>query len=274
MNRYFTVLSIAGSDPSGGAGIQADLKTISAIGCYGMTAITAITVQNTTGVTDVQAVEPHIVEGQIDVVTSDIPPMAIKTGMLFDADIVRAVGRGLRKFMAMHPEVPVVVDPVMVSTSGSMLLSPDAVSAMCDEIFPLATIITPNIHEARVLTGFTAPADQWQAMWRMGCRNVLLKGGDSECKEVKTDYLCMNGHDELVPIEAEAVETENTHGTGCTLSAAIASYLAMGCDLVQAVKNAKQYITGALRAGARVAVGQGHGPVNHFFDPQQLKIIV
>ena len=271
MLHYYPVLSIAGSDPSGGAGIQADLKTISAIGCYGMTAITAITVQNTAGVADVQAVEPHIVEGQIEMVTSDIPPLAIKTGMLFDAATVRAVARGLRKYLAAHPDVPVVVDPVMVSTSGSMLLAPDAISAMRDEIFPIATIITPNIHEAKELTRLSEPSAQWRELRRIGCRNVLLKGGDSGSDDVKTDFLGIEGQDGLIPIEAEAVSTSNTHGTGCTLSAAIASYLALGCALRTAVENAKRYITEALRAGAEVAVGHGHGPVNHFFRPQQLK---
>ncbi len=271
MRRYYGVLSIAGSDPSGGAGIQADIKTISSIGCYAMTAITAVTVQNTTGVTGVQPILPEVVEGQIDMVTTDIPPLAIKTGMLYDASTVKTVGRALRRYLSLHPEVPVVVDPVMVSTSGSMLLDENAVEAVKAEMFPLATLLTPNIHEARVLTGCNDPGEQWARLREAGCRNVLLKGGDSEREDVKTDYLGLEGHDELIPIVADAVATRNTHGTGCTLSSAIASYLALGYDMRRAVEMGKLYVTRALQAGAFVTAGAGHGPVNHFFSPRRLK---
>ncbi|MDE5786251.1 MAG: bifunctional hydroxymethylpyrimidine kinase/phosphomethylpyrimidine kinase [Duncaniella sp.] len=271
MRNYYGVLSVAGSDPSGGAGIQADIKTISSIGCYAMTAITAVTVQNTTGVTAVQPIDPAIVEGQINMVTSDIPPLAIKTGMLYDAACIRAVARALRRYLAVRPCTPVVVDPVMVSTSGSMLLDGDAMTALKDEIFPLATLITPNIHEARVITGVSDPSSQWNTLREAGCRNVLLKGGDSGRDDVKTDYLCLEGNADLIPLTADAVTTPNTHGTGCTLSAAIASYLALGYDLRHAVEMGKLYITRALRAGAFVTTGQGHGPVNHFFSPRRLK---
>lgn len=271
MRNYYGVLSIAGSDPSGGAGIQADIKTISSIGCYAMTAITAVTVQNTTGVAAVQALDPAIVEGQIDMVTADIPPLAVKTGMLFDAITVRAVARALRRYLAVRPATPVVVDPVMVSTSGSRLLDSEAVAAVIEEIFPLATLLTPNINEAQVITGATDPCSQWSILREAGCRNVLLKGGDSDRDDVKTDYLGLNGTDRLIPLSADTVATRNTHGTGCTLSAAIAAYLALGHDLRHAVEMGKLYITRALRAGAFVTTGNGRGPVNHFFSPRRLK---
>ncbi|MDE5829290.1 MAG: bifunctional hydroxymethylpyrimidine kinase/phosphomethylpyrimidine kinase [Duncaniella sp.] len=271
MRNYYGVLSIAGSDCSGGAGIQADIKTISAIGCYAMTAITAVTVQNTTGVSAVQGIEPTVVEGQIDMVTADIPPLAIKTGMLYDAAVTAAVARALKRYLAVRPDVPVVVDPVMVSTSGAMLIEPDAVKLLREEIFPLATLITPNIHEAKALTGSDDPAVQWRMLREAGCRSVLLKGGDSERTDIKTDYLGMDGEEELLPIVADAVPTRNTHGTGCTLSSAIASYLALGYGLRNAVERGKLYVTRALQAGAFVTAGSGHGPVNHFFSPRRLK---
>ncbi|MBD5201987.1 MAG: bifunctional hydroxymethylpyrimidine kinase/phosphomethylpyrimidine kinase [Bacteroides sp.] len=271
MRNYYGVLSIAGSDCSGGAGIQADIKTISAIGCYAMTAITAVTVQNTTGVSAVQGIEPTVVEGQIDMVTADIPPLAIKTGMLYDATVTAAVARALKRYLAVHPDVPVVVDPVMVSTSGAMLIEPDAVKLLREEIFPLATLITPNIQEAKALTGSDDPAVQWRMLREAGCRSVLLKGGDSERTDIKTDYLGMDGEEELLPIVADAVPTRNTHGTGCTLSSAIASYLALGYGLRNAVERGKLYVARALQAGAFVTAGSGHGPVNHFFSPRRLK---
>lgn len=236
-----------------------------------MTAITAVTVQNTTGVSAVQGIEPTVVEGQIDMVTADIPPLAIKTGMLYDATVTAAVARALKRYLSVRPDVPVVVDPVMVSTSGAMLIEPDAVKLLREEIFPLATLITPNIQEAKALTGSDDPAVQWRMLREAGCRSVLLKGGDSERTDIKTDYLGMDGEEELLPIVADAVPTRNTHGTGCTLSSAIASYLALGYGLRNAVERGKLYVTRALQAGAFVTAGSGHGPVNHFFSPRRLK---
>ena len=266
MRHYHTVLSIAGSDSSGGAGIQADIKTISALGCYASTAITAITVQNTTGVFAVQAVNPEIVEAQIDAVMTDIPPMAVKTGMLYDADCVAAVARALKRNHATN----IVVDPVMVSTSGSPLIAPEAIEAVKSLLFPMSALVTPNRNEAEWLTGETDPARQADAFHAMGCRNVLLKGGDSDRTDVKTDYLSIVGTG-LTPLTADAVDTRNSHGTGCTLSAAIASYLAMGHSIDDAVARGKLYVTRALQAGTFVECGKGHGPVNHFFSPRRMK---
>lgn len=267
MRRYFTVLSIAGSDPSGGAGIQADIKTISALGCYAMSVITSLTAQNTTGVRSVMPATPQIVTDQIDMIMEDIPPMAVKTGMLCNADVARAVAERLEFYRCPN----LVVDPVMVSTSGSRLLSEDAVDLIVKRIFPFATLITPNIKEAQALTGEREPERQAKVFFDLGCSNVLLKGGDSADVEVKTDILYLDQGQRRIELRADAIDTVNTHGTGCTLSSAIASYLAMGYEIVAAVNAAKLYITRALESGASVTTGSGHGPVNHFFAPRRLK---
>lgn len=267
MKRYIPIISIAGSDSSGGAGIQADLKTISAIGCYGMTAITAITAQNTTGVRSIQGVDPRIVADQIDMAASDIPPMGAKTGMLFSREIVEAVAEAVKR----NGIGNLVVDPVMISTSGSKLIDDDAVEALVERLFPLATLVTPNRMEAEALTGEREPMAQALRLRGMGARNVLLKGGDSERQDVKLDYLYLDGEEDLITLTADAVATRNTHGTGCTLSAAIACYLALGFDLTDATMRGKLYVTRALRAGARVAAGAGHGPMNHLFGPRHMK---
>ncbi|MCC8070672.1 MAG: bifunctional hydroxymethylpyrimidine kinase/phosphomethylpyrimidine kinase [Bacteroidales bacterium] len=268
MRQYYPILSIAGSDSCGGAGIQADIKTISAIGGYAMTAITAITAQNTTGVTAIQGVDPEVVEAQIEMVWTDIPPLAVKTGMLYSREIVERVAACLER----HHDVPVVVDPVVMATSGARLMTEDAIEVIKKRLFPLATLITPNVAEACALTGVDNPQEQAQAFRAMGCSNVLLKGGDSERSDVKIDYLVLEGSQRLIPLQADAVKTRNTHGTGCTLSSAIATYLALGYTLEQAVSQAKLYVTRALRSGASVVIGHGHGPVNHFFQPRHLKI--
>lgn len=270
MKRYPTMLSIAGSDSSGGAGIQADIKTASALGVYAMTAITAITVQNTLGVIDVQDIRPEIVSGQIEAVFADIPPMAIKTGMLFSSDIVEEVARCLIKNKAHN----IVVDPVMVSTSGSQLISDDAISTMTARLFPIADIVTPNYAEAIRITGATSPEEQALRFHEIGVKAVLLKGGDSPDNDdtYKTDYLSIAGK-RIVKLRDSNVKTANTHGTGCTLSSAIASYLALGDGLEESVRLAKRYITDALRHGADISIGHGHGPVNHLFNPHNLHII-
>lgn len=272
MRNYYPVLTIAGSDSSGGAGIQADIKTISAIGCYAMSAITALTAQNTTGVRSVMAAEPQIVLDQIEMTATDIPPLAVKTGMLCNAEVVNAVAEGLRRLLTVTPDLPIVVDPVMVATSGAPLIEPEAVEAVVTQIFPLATLITPNIAEARTLSGTDSISGQIAALKELGCRNILLKGGDSQRTDMKADILIPDRSDEPITLVADAVMTRNTHGTGCTLSAAIASYLALGYPLTDAVERAKLFITRALRAGASVETGRGHGPVNHFFSPRRLKI--
>lgn len=267
MRRYYPVLSIAGSDSSGGAGIQADIKTISAIGCYAMTAITAITAQNTTGVSAIQGIDPDIVRAQISTVWADIPPLAVKTGMLFSAPIIEQVAAELSQHSPLH----LVVDPVMLSTSGSQLIAPDAVDCMVKLLFPMAEIVTPNISEAYALTGTHDFMQQALALRGMGCRNVLLKGGDTDSTDFKTDYLLLENSCELMPLKSDAINTRNTHGTGCTLSSAIASYLALGMDMTEAVSRANLFVVRGLRSGASVAIGHGHGPMNHLYAPRHMK---
>lgn len=266
MRQYYPILSIAGSDSSGGAGIQADIKTISAIGGYAMTAITGLTAQNTTGVSMIEPISGAMVRAQIEAIYADIPPMAVKTGMLCDREVTAAVAECLERFSPRY----LVVDPVMVSTSGSVLLEEEAVEILKSRIIPLATIITPNIAEAEALTGTTDPDRQADSLLAMGCGAVLLKGGDSTDHDHKTDLLYVSGQ-EAMELRADAVDTRNTHGTGCTLSAAIATYLALGYSLDDAVSDGKLYVTRALAEGSFVTTGKGHGPVNHFFSPRRLK---
>lgn len=268
MRLYYPVLTVAGSDSSGGAGIQADLKTISAIGCYGMSAITAVTAQNTRGVCAVQGISPETVSAQIEAACSDIPPLAVKTGMLFSREVVAAVAESFSRCSCRN----IVVDPVMVSTSGSRLIEESAVQAIIDDIFPLSVLVTPNRAEAEALTGEREPAKQARRLHEMGCRNVVVKGGDSEEEPgFKIDYVSLSGGSDVMSLRADAVSTVNTHGTGCTFSAAIASWLALGASLEDAVVKGKLYVTRALEAGAFVTCGKGHGPVNHFFSPRRLK---
>lgn len=271
--QYIAVLTIAGSDSGGGAGIQADLKTISALGCYAASAITAITVQNTLGVTAVQPVRPDIVAGQIRAVMDDVRPRAIKVGMVSDAATIRAVASTLQEYEGL----PLVIDPVMVATSGSRLMEREAVEAFRKELLPLATVLTPNLPEAEVLAAMpiSTKASCDEAARRIaeaanGC--ILIKGGHGE-GTVKEDRLYNNVGQLLRTYTSPTVATRNTHGTGCTLSSAIASHLALGYPLEEAVAQAKRYVTAALQAGADVAIGQGHGPVNHFFNPRPLEII-
>lgn len=267
MRTYYPTLTIAGSDSSGGAGIQADIKTMSAIGCYAMSAITAITAQNTTGVRSIMPVSTTVVADQIDMVMTDIPPLAVKIGMLCNAEVATAVAERLEHY---RPD-NLIVDPVMVSTSGSMLLEEDAVEVLVRRIFPLATLVTPNQMETKALTGSDKTAVQIEKLRRLGCRNILIKGGDTDRNDIKVDILHLSDSDGTIELKADAVDTRNTHGTGCTLSSAIASYLALGYELSDAVSMAKLYVTHALEAGSWITTGHGHGPVNHFFSPRRLK---
>ncbi|MCM1077364.1 MAG: bifunctional hydroxymethylpyrimidine kinase/phosphomethylpyrimidine kinase [Bacteroides sp.] len=267
MRTYYPVLTIAGSDSSGGAGIQADIKTMSAIGCYAMSVITSLTAQNTTGVRSIMAATPTIVSDQIDMVFSDIPPLATKIGMLCNADITAAVAERLDHY---RPE-NLILDPVMISSSGSRLIEDDAIDIMTTRIFPLTTLVTPNQMEIKALTGETEVERQIAAMRAMGCRNILIKGGDDGRTDYKIDILSIEDSDTPIELRADAIDTRNTHGTGCTLSSAIASYLALGNDIINAVKLAKLYVTHALTEGAWISTGKGHGPVNHLFSPRRLK---
>ena len=265
-SKYIATLTIAGSDCSGGAGIQADIKTMSALGCYAASAITAITVQNTLGVTAVHAVPPEIVAGQIKAVMDDIEPKAIKIGMVNDAETIFAIAETLKAYSLPH----LVVDPVMVATSGSRLMQDDALDVFCRELLPLATLLTPNVPEAEVLSGIkiTDKGSMDKAARRvlqLGCNNLLIKGGHLAGQKV--DRLYGDVDCEYV---AENVVTRNTHGTGCSLSSAITTFLAQGFSTDEAIGKAKEWLTEALKAGANVEIGHGHGPVNHFFNPKSL----
>ena len=273
MKKYPCILSIAGSDCSGGAGIQADLKTISALGGYAATAITAVTVQNTTGVRAIHAVPPVYVRGQIEVVMEDIRPDAVKIGMINEVEIVKVIASCLRRYQPRY----VVFDPVMVSTSGHKLIEDDAVSALTRELMPLSSLITPNLSEAKVLTGHSINnVEEMKAaapdLLKFGCGAVLLKGGHLEGGKM-CDVLQIAGEDEPHLFVSDKIESKNTHGTGCTLSSAIATFLALGYDMPQAVERAKAYVTGGINAGKEVHIGEGHGPLNHFYAPVPMKIM-
>lgn len=258
-------LTIAGSDSSGGAGIQADLKTFSALGVYGASVLTALTAQNTLGVQGVEPVRPQFVAAQLASVLSDLDVGAAKTGMLATSAIVSAVATAL----SAPRQLPLVVDPVMVATSGDVLLAADAIAALKAELFPLATLVTPNIPEAAALLGATqahteqAMAEQARAIAQFGSAAVLVKGGHGSGNE-SVDILYAGGA--IVRLAAPRVETSHTHGTGCTLSAAVAALLATGESLERAVRRAKTYVTAALAAGRDMGVGRGNGPVDHLFD--------
>lgn len=253
-----TVLSIAGSDSSGGAGIQADLKTITCLGEYGMTVITAITAQNTTGVFGVEGISVDMVKAQIDAVFQDIRPDAVKLGMIATPDIMEAICEKLTEYKAEH----IVVDPVMVATSGSTLMENQTVQTLKTQLIPLAEIITPNISEAEVLSGI--PVAGKEDMERAAGRiaeyyhgAILIKGG--HLTDIADDLLYTEG--QPVWISGERINNENTHGTGCTLSSAIATFLAKGCSLEESVRKAKNYVTGAIGAGLNL--GEGRGPLWH-----------
>jgi hydroxymethylpyrimidine/phosphomethylpyrimidine kinase len=257
------VLSIAGSDPSGGAGIQADLKTFSALGCYGMAAITALTAQNTRGVTAVHVPPASFVAEQIEAIFADVRVDAVKIGMLASPEIVVAVGHSLARHAPKH----IVLDPVLVATSGDSLGAPGVVEAMRAHLFPLASVITPNLPEAATLAGAPEATDVAgleklaALLHAQGARAVLVKGGHLTGAAAE-DALFAQGV--VSRYAAPRVDTRNTHGTGCTLSSAIAAYLARGFPLEEAIRAAKDYVTEALRAGDRLEVGHGHGPVHHF----------
>ncbi len=256
-------LTIAGSDSGGGAGIQADLKTFSALGVYGASVLTALTAQNTRGVSAVHDVPPGFVAAQIDAVFSDIAVDAVKIGMLSQPEVIRTVRQGLDRWSVAN----VVLDPVMVATSGDLLLVPEAVETLRTVLLPRASIVTPNLHEAARLTetllAETAEAmvAQGEALMRMGAQAVLVKGGHGSGPEAADVLLTAAGP---LWLTAHRHPTRNTHGTGCTLSSAIAAGLALGLDLTQAVRAAKAYLTAAIRSADRLRIGEGHGPVDHF----------
>ena len=265
MKTYYRALTIAGSDSGGGAGIQADLKTFSALGCYGMSVITALTAQNTREVSGIFAVPPRFIGQQMDAVLGDIGTDAVKIGMLHSPEVIFTVARHLGKWQCRR----IVLDPVMVAKSGDKLLQDDAVAALKQALIPLADIITPNLPEASVLLerDITTRDDMPGAardLADLGCPHVLLKGGHLDGAG-SSDLLFSADTGQLLELPGERVQTPNAHGTGCTLSSAVCAGLARGMAIPDAVKNAKTYITGALTAGAGYAIGRGHGPVHHFF---------
>jgi hydroxymethylpyrimidine/phosphomethylpyrimidine kinase len=256
-------LTIAGSDSSGGAGIQADLKTFAASGVYGASVITALTAQNTRGVTAIHQVPADFVTAQIDAVFGDLDVRAVKIGMVAQREVIEAIVAGLERWSPKH----VVLDPVMVATSGDRLLVPDAIEALRTQLIPRAEIITPNLPEAAALLGEPVAvsesdiAGQGRRLLSLGCPHVLIKGGHGHGAE-STDYLISADH--VIALASPRVATANTHGTGCSLSSAIAAERAKGADLETAVRGAKAYISAAIAAADRLDVGHGHGPVHHF----------
>ena len=268
--KYFRVLTIAGSDSGGGAGIQADIKTISAMGCYASSAITAVTVQNTLGVQAVHPIPLDILEGQIDAILSDIGADAIKIGMLHTSKVVNLVAEMIEKYGIRN----VVLDPVMVSTSGHKLIEDDAIESIKNRLIPLSRVITPNIPEAEILSGCKISSEQdfEQIAKKLSFNksvSVLLKAGhlDNDCL---VDYFYNVEDNTITLLPSKRVKTRNTHGTGCTLSSAFASALARGEDLTLVAKSAKKYIEQAIEFGAEYEIGHGHGPVNHGFNPLKM----
>lgn len=272
MKKYHTVLTIAGSDCSGGAGIQADIKTISALGCYAASAITAVTVQNTCGVSAIHPIPAEYVKSQIEAVMTDIKPEAVKIGMINDVEIVRAIASSIKTY---RPKF-VVFDPVMVSTSGCKLIEDKAIEAIKNELIPLSTIITPNLKEAIVLTGDNishagSMIEAGRKILNYGCHSVLVKGGHLDGDDM-CDVLCINGDSNPYTFTARKIDSHNTHGTGCTLSSAIATNLALGCTLQEAVNRAKEYVYKGILTGKDIHIGNGHGPLNHFHTPVPMHI--
>jgi hydroxymethylpyrimidine/phosphomethylpyrimidine kinase len=266
MKPYIRVLTIAGSDSGGGAGIQADLKTFSALGCFGMTAITAITAQNTRGVQAVYPMDLACVAAQIESVLSDIGVDAIKIGMIWSSELADVVAEVLGRYRAPH----VVFDPVMVAQSGDSLLEDDDSLRMVSRLAPHVHLITPNLSEAerllgRAISGLSAMEQAVRDLADLGCPHVLLKGGHLDGPE-SSDLLYLADTDDLIRFSEKRIHTPNNHGTGCTLSSAIAAFLARGQAVEDAVRLAKNYVTRALEAGAHYRLGRGHGPVYHFYD--------
>lgn len=269
MKEYKRALSIAGSDPSGGAGLQADLKTFSALGVFGTTAIVAVVDENTQGVYGVHPIPDSFVAGQIRSVLSDIGTDAVKIGMLHSSSLIRTVLETLREY----PDVrDIVLDPVMVATSGDPLLEPDAIGTLRDELMPYASVITPNLPEASMLLGMTVDS---QDELEDAARDLSAKFGDSRVSvmlkaghlddDTLTDIFYNAETGRVLRLTSPRVRTVNTHGTGCTMSSAIAAWLAKGADLDTAVANAKDYVAAAIATGADYRIGKGHGPVNHFY---------
>jgi len=268
--RYARVLTIAGSDSGGGAGIQADLKTFAALGCYGMSAITALTAQNTVGVQGIHAVPASFLKAQIASVMDDIGVDALKIGMLHEPGIVEVVAWAIDHYQIRQ----VVLDPVMVATSGDRLIAQETVQVLVRDLFPRVTVVTPNLDEAELLLGQGIADAQAldaaaQGLLAMGAKAVLLKGGHLQGPQVVD--LLVQADGPARRLASARIESRNVHGTGCTLSSAIAAHLALGHPLAQAVELARSFILSAIEQGAQVQTGQGHGPLNHGFSPLAMR---
>lgn len=266
---YPSVMTVAGFDGSGGAGIQADIKTFSALGCYATSVLTALPVQNTTGVRKIYPIPIEAVSDQIEAVLDDIFPQAIKIGMVHTPQLVEAIAATLGRYQ----KIPVVFDPVMVATSGHRLIEEETITTITEKLFPIADIITPNMDEASLLAGMEVKTLEdmrtaGEKILTYGCKNILLKGGHQESPTVTSLFFDENGSQHS--FETEKLATVNTHGSGCTLSSAIAAYLARGEALYDAVALAQDYVFEAISSGKDVVTGKGNGPLNHFFNPQKL----
>ena len=267
--KYSSALTIAGFDGSGGAGIQADIKTFSALGCYATSVLTALPVQNTTGVKNIYPIPYQAVSEQIDSIFEDIFPDAVKIGMVHTPELVETIVSGLKKY----PKIPLVFDPVMVATSGHKLIEDDTIKTIIDNLFPLADVITPNMDEAAVLADMKVETleDMKKAgekIMKLGCKSVLMKGGHLKTDKITSLYFTKDG--KVYDYEFEKLNTSNTHGSGCTLSSAIAAYLAKGKTLIEAVEQGQEFAHSAIDHGKNVKTGKGNGPLNHFFNPQKL----
>lgn len=267
--KYPSVLTIAGFDGSGGAGIQADIKTISALGCYATSVLTALPVQNTQGVRNIFPIPVEAVSEQIESILDDIFPNAIKIGMVHTPELVETIVKTLSKYK----KVPIVFDPVMVATSGHRLIEEKTIETIIEKLFPISDIITPNMDEAAILAKMEVKTldDMKKAGERikeLGCKNILLKGGHLETETITS--LLYNNQGHYKTFESVKIKTNNTHGSGCTLSSAIASFIAQGNNIDKAVELAQNYVSEAIYHGRDVQTGKGNGPLNHFFNPQKL----
>ena len=266
---YPTVLTIAGFDGSGGAGIQADIKTFSALGCYATSVLTALPVQNTMGVRKIYPIPMEAVSEQIEAVLDDIFPDAIKIGMVHTSQLVETIVKTLSKY----PKIPIVFDPVMVATSGHRLIEEETIQTIVEKLFPIAEVITPNMDEASILAKMEVKTLEdmqiaGKKILKSGCKNILLKGGHQELPTVTSLLFEENGKQSS--FETIKFATNNTHGSGCTLSSAIAAFLAQGENLFNSVELAQQYVFEAIKNGKDVVIGKGNGPLNHFFNPHKI----
>lgn len=267
--KYPSVLTIAGFDGSGGAGIQADIKTISALGCYASSVLTALPVQNTQGVKNIFPIPVEAVAEQLEAIMEDIIPDAIKIGMVHTPELVDSIVNVLEK----HPDIPVVFDPVMVATSGHRLIEDQTIHKIIKKLLPMASVITPNMDETAILADTVVKTlDDMELAGRyikkLGCKNILLKGGHQQTQMITS--LLLDETNNCYSFTFDKIGTNNTHGSGCTLSSAIASFMAQGKTMFEAVELGQNYVFNAIQSGMDVQTGKGNGPLNHFFNPQKL----